>query len=162
MVPSIKVIFVLLCLLTLSACTTKADALPIEDRSASSDVSSFQASLKKEALDKNKGNYQTDIHYQQLVADPHHYIKKRIRFSGKISAILTGSEYSLCHLQIDEKSSQTILLTIPDEQLAQQPLSQGDDLTIYGVSEGHFTYQAPSGSFITLPVLEVRLFELKS
>lgn len=118
----------------------------------------FQTNLKKEAFDKNKHN----ITYQQLVDDPNRYIKARIRFSGKIIAILRGAEYSLCHFQIDDDSTKIIILTIPDEQLAQQPLSKGDEITSYGVSEGHYTYQAPSGTFITLPVLEVRVFELQN
>ncbi|WP_156921212.1 hypothetical protein [Brochothrix campestris] len=46
--------------------------------------------------------------------------------------------------------------------MAQQPLSKGDEITSYGVSEGHYTYESPSGAFITLPMLEVRVFEMNN
>ncbi|WP_408869192.1 hypothetical protein ACJYYY_05085 [Brochothrix campestris] len=161
-IPFNKIIFSLLCLFALSACTAKSQPTAPEDTTATSDFRSFQANLKKEADDKNKHNYQHNITYQQLVDEPNRYIKARIRFSGKIIAILKGSEYSLCHFQIDDDSTKIIILTIPDEQLAQQPLSKGDEITSYGVSEGHYTYESPSGAFITLPMLEVRVFEMNN
>ena len=109
---------------------------------------------KKEAEEKEKKGYDTGITYDQLARTPDDYKGEKVKFKGKVVQVLEGDSTIDLRLAVNSDYDKMVYLYYPKKLVSSRVL-EDDKITIYGVSEGLYTYKSTMGGHITIPIIRV-------
>lgn len=115
-----------------------------------------KAAAEKEAA---KANYSGDYTYEQLARNPDTYEGNKIKFKGKVLQAETSSSISYLRLAINSNYDTVIFVTY-DTSVVNYRLLEDDVVTVYGESNGLYSYEAVSGATITIPWLNADIIEM--
>lgn len=104
------------------------------------------------------------ITFKELARNPDSYVGKKLKIKGEVIQVSEGSVTTSLRINMTQGSygywTDTIYATvvIPD---GNDRILEDDIITIYGECAGSYTYTATSGASITLPKINVKLFEIQ-
>lgn len=107
-----------------------------------------------------KASYSTEYSYDQLARTPDTYEGKKVKFSGKVLQAQedTESDFGVIILTIDS-SYNNVYVAYKLSNLDFRVLD-GDQITIYGVAHGMYSYETVRGNTLTIPLLYADYIEL--
>ena len=145
-----------------SAQTKKAN---LEAKEAEKELQAIEAAEKKAAEEKaakekaakeakEKQGYNTGITYDQLARTPDKYKNEKVKFSGKVIQVVEDESMITLRMAINSDYDKVILLAYNPDIVSSRVLKD-DNITIYGVSDGVYTYESTLGGNITIPLVIV-------
>lgn len=108
--------------------------------------------IAKENAEKNK--YETGITYDQLARTPDDYMAKLCKFKGKVIQVMEGDGVTQIRLAVGGDYDKVVLAEFSKDTVSTRVLKD-DNITIYGMSMGLFTYTSTMGGEITIPSMLV-------
>ena len=115
--------------------------------------------LSKAEAEEKKG-YETGITYKQLARTPDEYEGKKVKFSGTVLQVVEGD--SEVNLRVAANSNyNNILYVYYPSSITKVRVLEEDNVTLYGVSEGLYTYESTMGGNITIPLIKVDRIDIK-
>ncbi len=108
----------------------------------------------REAEEKEKKGYDTGITYSQLARTPDDYKGEKVKFYGQVAQVLEGDGTVDIRLAINGNYDQIVYLYY-ESSIVKSRVLEDDYITIYGVSQGLYTYQSTMGGQITIPLIFV-------
>lgn len=117
----------------------------------------IKAAAEKEAA---KANYSSDYTYEQLARNPDTYEGNLVKFKGKVLQAETSSNISYLRLAINSDYD-TVLFVTYDSSVISYRLLEDDIVTVYGESQGIYSYEAVSGATITIPWVRADIIEMQ-
>lgn len=127
-----------------------------EDSEAQTLAQNSQAKIDEaaaaKAAEEAKG-YETGITYDQLARTPDEHKGKKVKFSGKVLQVSEGILVTI-RLAINDNYD-TVIMGQYLGSIVSSRVLEGDHITIYGTSDGIYTYEAISGASITVPLIDV-------
>lgn len=127
-----------------------------EDTEAQALAQDSQAKIDEanaaKAAEEAKG-YETGITYDQLARTPDDYKGKKVKFYGKVIQVSEGFMTKI-RLAVNDNYD-TVIMGEYLGSIVSSRVLEGDHITIYGTSEGTYTYEAISGASITVPLIDV-------
>lgn len=123
-----------------------------------SEAEAAQKLAKAEAEEK-KG-YETGITFKQLARTPDDYIGSKVKFSGEVVQVIEGDSEVNLRIAVNSSYDNVIFVYYPSS-LTKVRVLEDDKVTLYGVSEGLYTYESTMGGKITIPMVKVDKIEIK-
>ncbi len=105
------------------------------------------------AAEEAKG-YETGITFDQLARTPDDYKGKKVKFTGEVVQVIEGDGEVDIRLAVDDDWDD-IILGFYDPSIVSSRVLEDDKITIYGVSEGLYTYESTLGGNITVPLVRI-------
>lgn len=115
------------------------------------------AQAKQEA---QKGQYSADYSYQQLARNPDAYLNQKVKFSGEVLQADNGDP-SYIRLAINSDYDSVLFVTF-DPDIIDYNLLENDQVTVYGVDLGEYTYETVLGASVTIPWVQADMIEISS
>ncbi|MFB9276591.1 hypothetical protein [Cohnella cellulosilytica] len=115
--------------------------------------------LAKAEADEKKG-YETEITYKQLARTPDEYEGKKVKFSGKVLQVIEGDSEVSLRVAVNSNYNNVLFVYYPSS-LTKVRVLEEDNVILYGVSEGLYTYQSTMGGNITIPLIKVEKIDIK-
>lgn len=115
------------------------------------------AQAKQEA---QKGQYSTDYSYQQLARNPDAYLNQKVKFSGEVLQADNGDP-SYIRLAVNSDYDSVLFVTF-DPDIIDYNLLENDQVTVYGVDLGEYTYETVLGASVTIPWVQADMIEISS
>jgi len=112
-----------------------------------------------EEAEANKG-YETGITYNQLARTPDDYEGKKVKFTGKVVQMMDGGAEINLRVAVNSDYDLILFVYYPSS-LTKTRVLENDIITLYGVSEGLYTYKSTMGGNITIPLIKVEKIEIK-
>lgn len=103
---------------------------------------------------EQKKGYDTGITFSQLARTPDDYLGKKVKFSGRVIQVVESDGEVTLRIAVKDDYDQVILVSYSSSIVSQRVLDD-DQLTIYGISAGTYTYQSTMGGNITVPAVLV-------
>ena len=113
---------------------------------------------KKAELEASKAEYSADYSYDQLARNPDSYVGNKMKFSGKVLQAETG-DVSYMRLAIND-DYHTVLFVTYGKDVIDFRLLDDDRLTVYGTSNGVYSYESVGSGTITIPWITADIIEL--
>ena len=107
-----------------------------------------------EAEAKEKQGYNTGITYNQLSRTPDDFMGEKVKFKGKVIQVMEGGSDTQLRVAINSNYD-TIALVSYTSNIVSSRVLEDDQITLYGVSMGLYTYQSTMGGYITIPLIAV-------
>ncbi len=108
---------------------------------------------RKKAEEEARG-YETGLTYEDLARYPDEHYGEKVKFYGRVLQVMnSGSEYQI-RLAITDNYD-TVVLAYYDSSMVKGKILEDDEITIYGVSRGDYTYEAVMGNEITVPLIKI-------
>ena len=105
---------------------------------------------RAEAEAKEKQGYNTGITYDQLARTPDDYLAEKVKFSGKVLQVMESDGYTAIRLAVNGDYDNVIYGQYESSTVSSRVL-EDDNITIYGLSTGLFTYESTMGGQISIP-----------
>ncbi|MFC4301979.1 toxin regulator [Cohnella boryungensis] len=115
--------------------------------------------LAKAEADEKKG-YETGITFKQLARTPDDYEGKKVKFSGKVLQVVEGDSEVNLRVAVNSNYNNVIYVYYPSS-LTKVRVLEDDNVNLYGVSEGLYTYKSTMGGNITIPLIKVEKIDIK-
>ena len=115
------------------------------------------AQAKQEA---QKGQYSADYSYQQLARNPDAYLNQKVKFSGEVLQADNGDP-SYIRLAVNSDYDSVLFVTF-DPDIIDYNLLENDQVTVYGVDLGEYTYETVLGASVTIPWVQADMIEISS
>ncbi len=115
------------------------------------------AAAKAEREEQEKIGYNTGITFEQLARTPDQYQGKKVKFTGKVIQVSEDSgtdALAILRMAINSDYNKVIFIKYRPSIVSSRILN-GDVITIYGFSEGLYTYEAISRASVTVPLVIV-------
>lgn len=112
-----------------------------------------EEAARKKAEEEARG-YETGITYDQLARTPDDYVGEKVKFSGQVIQVSNSDDDVQIRLAINGDYDQVILAFYPKD-LVKSKVLEDDQITVYGVSLGDYTYEAVMGNAVTVPLVMV-------
>ena len=115
---------------------------------------------KEKAEEEERKGYETGITYDQLARTPDEYKNKKVKFYGKVVQVIEGNGET--KLRIATKSNSyggyydDVVLVYYNSSLTSSRVLEDDMITIYGISQGLYSYESTMGGNITVPLIAVK------
>ena len=101
---------------------------------------------------KEKQGYDTGITYDQLARTPDAYEGEKVKFYGQVIQMIYDPTETQIRFAINGNYDQ-VLYCAYDPSIVSSRVLENDNITIYGVSLGLFSYQSTMGGQITIPAV---------
>lgn len=112
---------------------------------------------------EEKLGYETGITYENLARDPEIYKGKKVKFTGKVLQVIESTFSTEIRLATKENSwggyIDDVIYLVIDNALIMSRILDNDIITIYGVSDGLYSYMTVMGATMTIPKVDVDKFE---
>lgn len=131
----------------------KADAQQKIKEAEEAKKKAEEEAARKKAEEEARG-YETGITFEQLARNPDDNEGKKVKFTGEVIQVQDGSGEVQIRLAVNSDYDQVILAYYPSD-LVKSKVLEDDQITIYGVSEGDYTYTSVMGAAITVPLVSV-------
>lgn len=103
--------------------------------------------------------YDTNITYEQLARTPDDYEGKAVCFTGEVVQVLEDEDEIQIRLAIDGDYDKMIIIGY-EPSIMNERILENDNITIYGLSVGIFTYESSLNVPISIPAVWVDHIEL--
>lgn len=119
-----------------------------------------KAEADKEAADKQakeaeeKKGYDTGITYDQLARNPDNYVGQKVKFTGEVVQVLEGGGAVNLRFAVNADYDKMVYVKYQSNIVSSRVL-ENDTITIYGVSQGLYSYTSTMGATITIPEVSV-------
>lgn len=134
----------------------KEKLLAEEEAKAKAEAAKKAAAEEAEA----KKGYSTGITYNQLARTPDDYEGKKVKFTGKVVQMMDGGAEINLRVAVNSDYDLILLVYYPSS-LTKTRVLENDIITLYGVSEGLYTYKSTMGGNITIPLIKIEKIEIK-
>lgn len=111
------------------------------------------------AAEQEKVGYDTGITFDQIARTPDDVQGQKVKFTGKVIQTVGESGLITIRLAIDDDYDKVVMATY-DSSLVAQRILEDDQVTIYGIANGLFSYEATSGATITVPLIAVEKIDI--
>ena len=110
----------------------------------------------------DKTTYSKDITYENLARYPDNYKDERISFTGKVTQVTKEDYFGevTARMNANNDSDQNLYF-VYDKDIIDYNLLTDDEITIYGVFTGLYSYTTVLGNELTVPKMEVYMIEIK-
>lgn len=98
--------------------------------------------------------YETGITYDQLARTPDDFEGKKVKFYGQVVQVMTGDGVTQLRFKANDDYDQVLYLEYSNN-IVKTRILEDDYITIYGTSEGLFSYQSTMSGTITIPAVSV-------
>ena len=100
--------------------------------------------------------------YKKLARDPESYVGKSIKFSGEvIQAVESNSSDTITYRIAQDGDYDKVFLVVYERPEGASKILEDDDVTVYGLFTGDYTYETTLGGPITVPSLYAFAIDLK-
>lgn len=123
------------------------DATQSEVDKANKALVAAHSSLK-EAF--NPANYQ-QVAYEDVARNPDNYKGQKLVFSGKVLQVVEGTSETDLRVATDGKYDDVVLVGYDPSILAGKRVLEDDNVTVYGMCVGLYSYQSTLGGKISVP-----------
>lgn len=123
------------------------------DEAAAAKKKKEEEEARKKAEEEAKG-YETGITYDQLARTPDDFIGKKVKFSGKVLQVQEGIFSNSIRLAVDGNYD-TVVYGTYSKSLVKSKILEDDWITIYGTSDGDYTYTTVLGASLTIPGISI-------
>ena len=106
----------------------------------------------KESEEKAKKGYDTGITYDQLARTPDDYKGEKVKFKGKVIQVIEGGSEVNLRVAVNSDYNKIILVAYSPSLVSSRVL-EDDKITVYGTSQGLYTYKSTMGGMITIPLI---------
>ena len=106
----------------------------------------------KESEEKEKKGYDTGITYDQLARTPDDYEGEKVKFKGKVIQVVDGDGEVTLRVAVNSNYDKVILV-VYSKSIVSSRVLEDDTITVYGTSQGLYTYQSTMGGMITIPLI---------
>jgi hypothetical protein len=93
------------------------------------------------------------VDYKTIARTPDDYEGKKIAFTGKVVQVLEGTSETDLRIATDGEYDDVILVDFDPTIMGGTHILEDDNVSIYGISKGLYTYQSTMGGDITVPLL---------
>ena len=146
--------------------SAKTEEANLKAKKAKEELAAMKAAEKKAAEEKaakekaakeakEKQGYNTGITYEQLARTPDKYKDEKVKFTGEVIQVVEDDSMITLRLAVNSDYDNILLLAYEPSIVSSRVL-EGDTITIYGVSNGVYTYQSTMGGNITIPLVIVQ------
>ena len=105
----------------------------------------------------------TTVPYQNVERSPDTYKGKQIRIEGKVIQVSEGWFDSVTYrIATDTSGNDDIWYVTYTRQSNEARVLNGDHVVVYGICDGVETYKSVLGSFVTIPALKAKYFDVTS
>lgn len=111
--------------------------------------------LAKEKAEEEAKGYDTGITYQQLARTPDKFLRKKVKFSGKVLQVMEGDSRTQLRVAVDGNYD-TVVYADYDKSIVTSRILEDDYITISGISDGLLSYESTLGGTITIPSIDVK------
>ena len=111
--------------------------------------------------EEEKKGYNTGLTYKQLARTPDEYEGEKVKCTGKVAQVIDGDKLVSVRLAV-KGSYDSVVYCVYDPKILDFRILEDDQITIYGVSEGLYSYKSTGAGVITIPCVSVDKIELKS
>lgn len=110
----------------------------------------------------DKSTYTDVITYEMLARYPEQNLNRRIKLQGKVTQVLNADFFGevTARMNVDNDYNQNLYMVF-DEDIIDYNLLENDEITVYGVFTGLYSYSSILGSAVTVPKIEVYIIEEK-
>lgn len=102
------------------------------------------------AAEEAARGYETGISYDQLARTPDEYEGKKCKFSGKVLQVMESEDVVAIRLAVNGDYD-TVLYGMFESSIISSRILEDDEITVYGVSSGIYTYTSTMGASIAIP-----------
>ena len=106
-----------------------------------------------------KADYSSDYSYDELARNPDNYDGKKMKFSGEVLQADDSGSTAYARLAINGDYNTVMFITY-DPSIIDYRLLEDDQITIYGICLGSYTYETVLGANVTLPWIEADIIEM--
>ena len=124
----------------------------VEQKEAKEAETAAAAAAAKD--EEEKVGYDTGITYDQLARTPDDYNGQKVKFSGKVLQVTDNTDEIDIRLAVNGDYD-TVILCGYDPSIVSSRVLEDDEITIYGVSYGLYTYESTMGANITVPLVYI-------
>ena len=100
-----------------------------------------------------------EVSYDALLSDPQHYMYDIIKVQGKIVYVWEDEDYCEYLISTDESDEKTVYITYFRRSDDERHIQEGESLTVYGISEGLYTYETTEDTLATTPNMTMFFYE---
>lgn len=101
-----------------------------------------------------------DVSYDALLDDPRQYMNEIIRIQGRIVYAWEGEDnYCEYLLSTDGNDEKTVYITYVRRSDDERHIQNGESLTVFGMSNGLYTYETTEGTTATTPYMTMFYYE---
>ncbi|HFI0405753.1 TPA: hypothetical protein ACGOYB_001858 [Streptococcus suis] len=125
----------------------------------SDDTTISSSSTSTSNFDSNKDNY-SNLTLSDYDSWNHDLMEsgKKVKVSGKIAQAMYDNGDTIVRLAFEGNYDNMILALIDGSQVT-DTISEDDYVTLYGYTNGRYTYESTFGAEITIPYMEVGIYE---
>ena len=109
---------------------------------------------KAKAAKEAQQGYNTGITYDQLARTPDDYNGKKLKFTGCVLQVIEGSGTTMLRVATKGRYDNVVLVEY-DSGIVSIRVLEDDKITLFGVSQGLYTYSSTGGGDITIPYILV-------
>lgn len=101
-----------------------------------------------------------DVSFDTLLNDPQKYLYDIIKVQGKIVYVWEGEDnYCEYLISTDESDEKTVYISYMRRSDDERHIQEGESLTVFGISNGLYTYETVDATTITTPYMTMFYFE---
>ena len=93
--------------------------------------------------------------YDKLARTPDDYEYEKIKASGEVIQVMEGDGETQLRVAVGGDYD-TVLLVYYDSSIVDTRVLEDDNVTLYGISQGLYTYESTMGGDITVPLVAVQ------
>lgn len=156
----IGAVIVIVLLIIVGACMGGGDSSSDSSTSDSSysDSSSSDSSTSDSDYSigefTEEGDY-SEVAYDKLARTPDDYEYEKIKASGEVIQVIEGDGETQLRVAVGGDYD-TVLLVYYDSSIVDTRVLEDDNVTLYGISQGLYTYESTMGGDITVPLVAVQ------
>ena len=103
---------------------------------------------------EERRGYNTGITYNNLARTPDEYEGQKVKFTGRVLQVLEGTGSVTIRLATKGRYDNVIIASYLS-RIVDSRVLEGDRITIYGTSQGLYTYESTGGANITIPRISI-------
>lgn len=104
-----------------------------------------------------------DVSYDALLNDPQHYMNEIIKVQGKIVYVWEDEDnYCEYLISTDESDEKTVYISYMRHADDERHIQEGEELTVYGMSVGLYTYETTEDTTATTPDMTMFYYEVNT
>lgn len=131
-----------------------------EEKKAEEKRKAEEKQAEERRKEEERRQYETGITYDQLARTPDSHEGKKVKFRGKVIQVLEEEGYDTVDIRLAVNGNyDTILYCTYPSNLTSSRVLENDYITVYGKSEGIYTYTSTMNASITVPLVTVEKIE---
>ena len=135
------------------------EAKELKEKQEAERIAAEQKAEEERKAEEAKG-YETGITFKQLSRNPDDYKGKKVKFTGYVLQIMEGTSENQMRVATSGHYDDVIYVAYDPDDLDFRLLDD-DNVVIYGVSIGLYSYETVLGDTVTLPAIVADRVELK-